>query len=441
MPDRSQIPTSGWLHRRRDALALLLLFSLAFGLRLFYLDRTAIYVPIRADAREYYTYAVNLIQRGIYSSQQAPDLAPDAHRTPGYPLFLAAFLYRAPDFTTAYHRILAAQALLGALTALVAFGIGRLVLPFGLALTAGLLTALSPHLVAVGGYVLTETLFALLAALAMLVLCQALRRRRVVGCFAASVLLGLASLVRPALLLFPLFLIPLIPWLMPRQKRWPAGLALVAGVVLTWLPWQMWTACHVPVRNGGGGLAAHSFVTGSYPDMVFQDPRFRGYPNREDPQYPELVAQPILALQTVWHRALTAPWTYLRWYLVGKPSLFWSWDILQGQGDIYIYPVLTSLYQTNPAAAASRTVMRALHPLLLALGGPGLVWACLVWDDRSRRMMSLTILGLLAYFTLVHMVLTPLPRYSIPLRPELFVGAMVPIGVAYEIWRRRRNAA
>jgi hypothetical protein len=52
--------------------------------------------PIRVDALDYFSYAVNLRTHGVYSLQRewmvdpAHKPVPDAIRPPGYPVFLAA---------------------------------------------------------------------------------------------------------------------------------------------------------------------------------------------------------------------------------------------------------------------------------------------------------------------------------------------------------------
>ena len=59
------------------------------------------------------------------------------------------------------------------------------------------------------------------------------------------------------------------------------------------------------------------------------------------------------------------PMGMLRWYLIGKPLQLWGWDILNGQGDIYVYDVLFSLYHISKPAMVSYSIMRSLHPWLV----------------------------------------------------------------------------
>ncbi|NJL60252.1 MAG: hypothetical protein HC887_12100 [Desulfobacteraceae bacterium] len=59
-----------------------------------------------------------------------------------------------------------------------------------------------------------------------------------------------------------------------------------------------------------------------------------------------------------WSRFQERPIRYISWYLFEKPYYFWSWNILVGQGDVYIYEIKKSLYQTSAAANFTREIMK-----------------------------------------------------------------------------------
>ena len=94
-------------------------------------------------------------------------------------------------------------------------------------------------------------------------------------------------------------------------------------------------------------------------------------------------------------------------------------------GDIYVYPVETSLYFDSALARASRWISWQLHPLVLLLGATGIALAA--FSLRRRPDVDLLVPALLAglavYYTALFTVFTPWPRYGIPLRPELYVLA------------------
>ena len=138
------------------------------------------------------------------------------------------------------------------------------------------------------------------------------------------------------------------------------------------------------------------------------------------------------------------PGPHLRWFLVGKPIALWSWNIVQGQGGPFVYEVALSPYYRPGAVAASAYLMRVTHwPLVLL----GLAGALLVWlPSASRSLAPATLIGgraaslLLLYFLLLHMVLAPYPRYSVPLRPTLYGLAMLAAWVAFDALRTRLRA-
>ena len=104
---------------------------------------------------------------------------------------------------------------------------------------------------------------------------------------------------------------------------------------------------------------------------------------------------------------------------IQKPILLWDWDIRTGFGDIYIYRVEYSLYHTSTPAIVTYSLMAALHPLVL-------VGAVLGLGFLYRRGGKSTVLPMLLYIALVYVSLIYIlsqsePRYSIPLRAELYI--------------------
>lgn len=135
--------------------------------------------PIRGDSIDYFFYAYNLRHSAVYSrstesySHWNASVQPDAFRSPGYPFFLSAFVNGNPLYvfpggepnSTIVGRIILSQALISMATLLGVFYVCRGFLPVPLALVATSLTALSPHLIVMNSYVLTETLFCMLVVI------------------------------------------------------------------------------------------------------------------------------------------------------------------------------------------------------------------------------------------------------------------------------------
>jgi 4-amino-4-deoxy-L-arabinose transferase-like glycosyltransferase len=421
------------------ALGILLLFGM--HLRSVYLLETEVVQPFAADAGEYYLYAHNLRHHGVYSrdprglTENRGSVAPDAVRSPGYPLFIALFMGDAPP-RAVLGRVLFAQAVLSTLAAGLAYVLFRRLLGEGWGLAAAALTALSPHLVVVSGYLLTETLFLFLLLAAGLALAALAETPGWRSGLLLGALLAAASLVRPSLQYFPLVI---ALWACLRYGR-PQGVraaaAIALGFVLVTAPW--WA------RNlsAFGRLSDNTLMIGSvhhgiYPGFMYnRQPETFGFPYRYDPRTPEISRNLGSVLEEIGGRFAREPGEHAAWFLVGKPMALWSWDIVQGQGDVFIYPVSRSPYADDPLFQSSHRWMRRLHIPLAVLCGLGclMVWLPAASRILDRRALdALRLLSLVpVYFTLVHIATAPFPRYSIPLRPFQYGMAAAAL---FMVWR------
>ncbi len=140
----------------------LLILFLAYFFRVVMVDNTILPTPIRNDAREYYSYALNMKFNNTYSRNFPKSVVdpaytpkPDKVRPPGYSLFLYPFVKFPPDMDMV-HQVQFAQVIIDTFTVLVAFGFFKLFLSYRLALFTSFLVAISPHLIAMNIYILTE---------------------------------------------------------------------------------------------------------------------------------------------------------------------------------------------------------------------------------------------------------------------------------------------
>ena len=174
---------------------------------------------------------------------------------------------------------------------------------------------------------------------------------------------------------------------------------------------------------------------GIYPDFEYNDAiETYGYPYRFDPESEKISASTESVLDEIVRRFSVQPWTHLKWYLLGKPVSFWSWRIIQGQGDIFVYAVSQSPYFKNEVFQWSRELMRDLHWPIVILGlfGALIAWLpCRLTDSgQNCSMVARWCSLLLGYYVLIHMIGAPFPRYSVPLRPYLYGMAMLPFARA-----------
>ncbi len=436
-------------HRRLPLLALLVITVAGLGLRVLAAVGTDVEAPLRADAGQYYMYAYNLRHHGVYSDDPAglgsPDaiVKPDAYRSPGYPLFLVPLIGDTPT-----HRMLMninlVQALLGAGLIMVVYWFAKGLLPAWGALVAALLTALSPHLVNAGVYVLSETLFAFVLGLGFALLAAGGRGDKRAW-LVAGALLGAAALTRPTVqyLIIPLGLLTFFSTGVARRRT--AAALMVAGFILAFGPWLIRNELSLGTL-GEDRLKIDTLHHGMYPDFMYRgDPRSYGIPYRYDPRSAEIRKSMTSVLAEIARRFREEPLRHLQWYLLGKPEQLWSWNTVQGMGDTFVYPVSKTPYAGNALFEATHRLMHLLHGPLLLLAAVGAVLAWL--PGLTARSPPGALLGLracsllLIYYTAVHMVGAPFPRYSVPALPFVYVMALSAVAMLTSLYRRRRTVA
>ncbi|MBF0140317.1 MAG: hypothetical protein HQL74_08555 [Magnetococcales bacterium] len=421
-----------------------LLAIVLFGtwLRVTAVAETRVLRPFGPDAWQYFHYAVNLVRSGVYSKdpslQTGEPPRPDAFRSPGYPLFLVPFAAMTMDPSLILDRVVTAQAWISGVAIVLLFGIARSVLPTSLALLAALLTAVTPHLITMNHYLLSESwyTFLLLAALLAMGWGRPWWSWLLVGMF-----LGMAGLVRPILLPFVGCMALGIAWHKDFPERRNRVLSLVFGFCLLVFPWALRNKI-VLGTFGDDTLAIHTTAHGMYPDLLYNgDPQTFAYPYHFDPRFPEITTNAASVLREITERFLREPGRYLKWYLLDKPQWFWSWNIIQGQGDAFVYPTTHSPFFWHPVFQMLHRLLFALHPLLVVLAGLG---SLVVWLPRSfspsgqwpSLFMARSIALLLGSMTALHMIFIPLSRYSIPLRPMIYVMSLFFLWWVYHNLRR-----
>jgi 4-amino-4-deoxy-L-arabinose transferase-like glycosyltransferase len=392
--------------------------------------------PIGGDAAEYDAIAMNLAAGHGFGI--VPDV-PTPIRAPFYPMFLA-LLYAV--FGHSYLIVLLMQAALGAVTCAAVYGVARPVWGTSIARGAALATALYPALIAYCGYVLSETLFTLLFVLSTLLLIKMLYENgRVLNAIAGGVLMGLATLTRPATMLFPAFLAAaLIGWQAIKidrhdlKTRGKAGLKRTALAVclfaaasyLTIVPWTLrnYLTFHkvIPVATGGGfGTWATAYAVRyqvSWTDAIEASHRrvagwmgepksvANGYHPRVQLDEELLVeAKEMLRGNYVRYAGLMAA-RLPRFWVTSHSSLF---GIARPYGE----------YRAEGAYAAivGREMLFALQTVVVFLAVMGIVIAL-----RDRRDMFL--FGAILFYFCGHIALDPLPRYHVPVLPYAFMFAI-----------------
>lgn len=434
--------------RRTAVFALLACVILAGGhLRLQSAIHTVIEAPLRADAGHYFRYAQNLVTHGIYSlgpvGSDPP--APDAVRSPGYPLFLAPFVRSDAREATVLLRIHLVQALLGTLAIGLAFLAARGPCGDWGALAVATLVAASPHLVVMNSYVLSEALFAFLLAASVALAAHLGAGNRNALAMAAGVFIGLAALTRPWLQYF----VPVL-WLWAWLGRPPPlnasrTLLLTLGFLLVFGPWVGRNLATLGAASDPR-LTINGLHHGMYPDFTYAgDPATFGYPYRFDPESERISASVGATLTAIAGRFAEAPATHLRWYLLGKPLTLFSWSTIQGAGDVFVYTPAASPYFGEGAFRLSHRAMKALHAPLMALAAAGALFAWLPLARRCTTPPALFTIRFAAvlygYFVAVHLVTAPFPRYAVPMRPIGYLLAIFTLAIVWRAWRSREKTS
>lgn len=221
---------------------LIVIFIIALALRLFaVMNLPPRYkIPV-SDAASYDTMALNLLAgKGFINSSTG---LPTSFQMPGYSAFLA-FVYLIFGHTYTAVRII--QCIMGALLCIIIYGIAKIAFDKKTALlSAAILAFYQPYLFysfyGGPGFLLSENLFTFLTALFLFYLLKDSGSPGIKMGILSGILLGLATLTRPPLALFPLFL---FCWLLYRMKFSVISAAkkilpLLAGFMLILSPWTL----------------------------------------------------------------------------------------------------------------------------------------------------------------------------------------------------------
>lgn len=294
-------------------------------------------------------------------------------------------------------------------------------------LLAAAVLAVSPVFILEAGVIGTETLYIFLLAAGLTVYTAVIDRATsgwLPGLAAAGVLLGLATLTRAVLLLFPLGLIVHLllvyrPWAALKRAGW---LLLVYSLVVS--TWTVYNAVRYDrFIIAGEGFAAFLYVgaagwDGAYgTDAQLEEDAADAGVNLDEGDrqqvYTEIASTTIRDdLPGYLRRRLTE---LAGAYLQPHGTVYFSGESLRELGADWLrndrsLAGLAALTQTD--AFWPKLVIYLFHYAGLVVGLAGM------WLTRRRWRVTLPLIGLIIYTTLVHLLLLALPRYIFP--TELF---------------------
>ena len=222
--------------RRSKLAACAAIFLVALGVRLLHWQDNRHAPPFEGMGLEYKAHGLMLVEgdlRGFLRGPDPPSNANVVKHPPGYPI-LTAVVYKTFGDSDAALRFL--HIALDAAAALLVFFLAAELLPFGAAVVAGLLVAVSPQLAYHSIALVPDPLATPPILLAFYFLVRAWKRPRLGSIIAAGACVGLSCWLRSNALLLPFFMAALTPLLFERGRRRRYAAALVGAALLTIAP-------------------------------------------------------------------------------------------------------------------------------------------------------------------------------------------------------------
>jgi len=395
------------------------ILALAFALRLGYVSRLSGIEP--KDPEDYDRYAWNVAQGNGYTNGESP-----TRRPPLFPLLLAG-VYRVAGHSPQAARLL--QITLGTALCGVVYLIGARL--YGV--VAGRLGALAaagyPYFIYYSGYLMTETLAALLFGWLSYVWLGWDRHTTARALFGGGMIAGLAILARPVFLALPA-IVPL--WAIAAESSLRRGalatIVFAAGAAAVVAPWTarnyLVTGHFIPVQTDGARML-YQFT------VWYADPTF---PTFEPEKLGERAAQFKAANREMFDRmddlsdterdaagmreflrfAREHPGGYL---LSALRKLYWFWR-----------PSDFAMISTRVVRLDAWFAGLIFWPIVM-LAPIGL------WPLPPRRRWTLALFVL--YLSAMHsLVFQGTPRYRFPLYPQLLAMSAGAVVMLVSRWRR-----
>ncbi len=389
------------------------------------------------DEQHFSLIAVKLVETGTYSSESG-ELT--SIRPPLYPALLAAIygIFGVDNFTVV--RIV--QAVLGLATVVVTYRLASRLFDDRTALWSAAFVCFYPSLVFTTNLVLTETLFTLLLMVFCLLMQTAWRSDRVGWYLAAGATLGLASLTRSVLWLFPPFLVAFL-WMALKEQSRLRRVALIASAVLAFAvvlaPWSIRNSRLQKTFVAVDVMGGRNFMMGNYEHT----PLYRAWDaitvSGDESWYAVLARnEPQDKGATQGQRDKLAMRYGLR-YALAHPSLTAQRSTIKFFNFWQLEREVIAGAQRGFWGIEHRAVVLMLAAIILgsyvaAMAGGIFGWFVLRPTDVRFHWFCLITIG---YVCLVHTAVFGHSRYHLPLMPLVLIYAAAAVVHRGEIWRQR----
>jgi len=388
------------------------------------------------DAVAYGTIARSLDEgRGFSLGKGATQ--PADNYSPGLPLFVAGIYKASGGAHERLARVL--LALIGSLSILFAYLIGRRLSGPAAGLIGAGAVAIYPALLEYQGMLMSEPLAAALLSGAVLAILWAADRRGHASWLLPGALLGATAMVRPEYLAVA-FLLALVVFARRARDDWRLSLAqaaiLLAGVVLVVAPWTIRNAIaldrFVPISTGGGQVlfAGTYLPSDGNPERVGEEvlerhPELAGRLGA-DPRLEQI----LVALAAERYPGLESDKALAR---MGREQL---WDDIGEQPVDYAGFVATKIgriWSHGPRDVMREPLWEALHWALVGFGLLGLIVLA-----HQRRWEALLLAAIFLAITAISALLVASPRRVLVMLP--LVAALAGVGATW-LWTRASSAA
>jgi len=348
------------------------------------------------DSTRYKRVAINLIEGKGFTEYGD---VPTAFSPPLYPFFLAGVF---KIFGQSNFAVKVIQAILSGLTCLVILQIATILFNRRVGYMSAILVAIYPELIALSGYLYTETLFIFLVCTAFLFLLKAFAENGNLRLWiAGGFFLGLSILTRHLLLLFPVFLF--FTCLLFRKNRtlWKQIIVFSAVCYLVMAPWIIRNYIvfeeFIPVATGvGGGLfmGSHIQYEGGYNyqktvKLLIDESRgAKSYADRDG-----------ILMRKALKNIFDHPWEYSKIVLKKIGSFFFQ------------------IYQNIPLGRQRQFDLRVTLGLAVSYYPILLFFLIGLYLSRDMWKILLPIYAVIVYSSLLYSVIIFTPRYRTPFIP------------------------
>ncbi|MCZ6873769.1 MAG: glycosyltransferase family 39 protein [bacterium] len=374
--------------------------------------------------------AVNLMQGNGYRFY--PETAETLLRAPGYALFLSII------FLSFGKNLIAVKLVNLILTFITAWIVMRIARRFG---SSDMVTLLSPLLFLFHPAVILaesrgglEILLTCLTTLFMLVLYEALERKKRVHYFLAGSVLGLTALVKSSTILFPAFLCVYLLFMERNSRTVKSILTDIAAMVIAMLvvlsPWIIrnysLTGKFIPTQSILGFSAGQGLYACKHLSTKNDVQRLVRHAARQQAQ--------LAKQRGLLFRQGFIPYFYSSEDEVEFGAYLWKRvrDEYQESPSLLVRCSLLNLYRFwfggRTKLSTGLNIGVQLPFLILAITG---LYLC-IRNGQARRVGPMILF--IAYYVAVHLPILGLARYSVPLIPFLAFLACIPLGAA---WSRR----